>query len=176
MWNKLKPREKRILKLLLATVVVIFGYMFVEPILNDYRQLKTERLELQRTLDGFWDIGDSENARQKAIAQIVPTLKIPVKADQQSILFRDEITKQLQQCGLKAKSMKLRQDKTIKADGYNVWLVECQGQCGYTSITRFVNEVRNNPYYAAMEKLTLKVDSKDRNKMTFHLIVSTYAK
>ena len=176
MWNNLKPREKRILKLLMATAVVIFGYMLIEPILADYQQVKAERLELQGTLDGFLGIGDSENARQKAIAQMVPAFKIPVIATQQSILFRDEITKQLQQCGLKAKSMKLQQNKAIKADGYNVWLVECQGQCEYRSITRFVEEIKQNPYYAAIEKLTLKVDSKDRNKMTFHLVVSTYAK
>jgi len=176
MWNKLKPREKRILKLLMATAVAIFGYILIEPILADYQQLRAERLEQLGTLEGFLDIGDSENARQNAIAQMVPTFKMPVKADQQSILFRDEITKQLQKCGLKANSMKLRQDKTAKVDGYNVWLVECQGQCGYASITRFFNEVRKNPYYAAMEKLTLKVDSKDRNKITYYLIVSTYAK
>ena len=150
--------------------------MLIEPILTDYRQLRAARLERLRTLEDFLGIGDSENARQKAIAQMVPVFKIPVKGDQRSTLFRDGITKQLQQCGLKAKSMQLRQDKTAKVDGYNVWLVECQGQCKSSSITRFVNEVKKNPYYAAIEKLRLKVDSKDRSKITYHLIVSTYTK
>lgn len=174
--KNLKPREKRILKLLLVTAVVIFGYMLIEPLLIDYQQAKAERSQMQQTLDGFLDIGDSESARQKAIAEMVPVFKLPAKADQQSILFRDEITKQLQRCGIKAKSMKLRQNKAIKASGYNVWVVECQGQCGYQSITRFVEEVKKNPYYAAIEKLILKADSKDRNKLTFQLVVSTYAK
>ena len=164
------------MKLLLVTVVLIFGYMLLEPIMKDYQQVKAERLELQGTLDGFLDIGDSENARQTAIPQMVPVFKIPVTAEQQSILFRDEITKQLQQCGMKAKSMQLRQNKPKDTEGYKAWTVECQGQCQYDSIMRFVEEVKKNPYYVAIEKLVLKVDSKDRNKMTYYLTVSTYAK
>ena len=131
MWNKLKPREKRILKLLLATAVLIFGYMLIEPIWKDYQQVKAERLQLQETVDDFRSIQAGDSVRQQAIARRVPVFKMPVKAAQQSVLFRDEITKQLRQCGMKAKSMKLRQNKTKKVDGYKVWTVECQGQGQY---------------------------------------------
>ena len=67
-------------------------------------------------------------------------------------------------------------NKTKKVDGYKVWTVECQGQGQYSSIVRFVGELKKNLYYVAIEKLVLKVDNKDRNKMTYHLVVSTYAK
>jgi hypothetical protein len=176
MWNKLKPREKRIIKLLLITVVLIFGYMLFEPIMKDYHQVKAERLKLQETLDDFLSVCDSDVTRKEAIAQMVPVFKIPVKAEQQSILFRDEITQQLQQCGITAKSMQLRQNKSKDAEGYMVWTMECQGLCQYNSIMRFVKRVEKNPYYVAIEKLVLKVDSKDRNRMTYYLTVSTYAK
>ena len=75
-----------------------------------------------------------------------------------------------------AKSMKLREDKTKKTGEYKSWLVECQGQCEYKSIMKLIEELKKNPYYAAIEKLVLKVDSKNRNSMTFQLVVSTYAK
>jgi Tfp pilus assembly protein PilO len=175
MRKKLQPREKKILILLAVTAVLIFGYMFLEPILDDYQQVEAEQANLQKTLNDFLEVGDRENARQKAVAEKVPTFKLPVESVKQSILFRDELTKQLQQCGLKATSLKMSQNKAIKAPGYNVWLVECQGQCNYQSMVKFFEEVKKNPYYAAIEKLTLKVDSKDRNKMTFQLVVSTYA-
>ena len=176
MWNKLKPREKRILKLLLAMAVLIFGYMLIKPIWKDYQQVRAEHLQLQETVDDFRSIQAGDSVRQQAIARMVPVFKMPVKAEQQSVLFRDEITKQLRQCGMKAKSMKLRQNKTKKVDGYKVWTVECQGQGQYGSIVRFVGGLKKNPYYVAIEKLVLKVDNKDRNKMTYHLVVSTYAK
>jgi hypothetical protein len=176
MWNTLKPREKRILKLLLATAAVIGGYLLIEPLLKDYQQVKAESLQLRQTLDEFLSIQDTESIRQKALAKRVPTFEIPVQAPQQSVLFRDKVTQQLQQCGLRAKSMELRQNKTKKSDGFNVWLVECQGPCQYDGIMRLIEELNKNPYYVGIEKLTLKVDSKDRNQMTFSLAVSTYAK
>jgi hypothetical protein len=176
MWNKLKPREKRILKLLVVTVVLIIGYRLIDPIMKDYRQVKAERLQLRKTLKGFLSDGDSDMARKEAIAKIVPVFKMPVKAEQQSILFRDEITKQLQKCGMMAKSMQLRQKKSKDTNGYKVWTVQCQGQCQYNSVVQFAERVKKNPYYVAIEKLVLKVDSKDRNKMTYYLTVSTYAK
>lgn len=176
MWNKLQPREKRILILLAVTAVLIFGYMLIEPVQKDYQRVKSERARLRRTLNDFLDTGDRDNVRQKAVALRVPTFKYPVQGSRQSILFRDELTKQLQKCGLKAKSLKLHPNKSIKAEGYNVWTLECQGQCKYKSIMRFIDVVKQNPYYASIEKLTLKVDSKKRTEMTFQLVVSTYAK
>ena len=176
MWNKLKPREKRILLLLLATAVLIVGWRLTEPVLKDHQQARAERRQLQKTLDDFLSVQESDIARKDAIARMVPVFKIPVAAEQQSVLFRDKMTQQLQQCGIKAKSLQLRPNKSKDADGYKVWTVECQGQCQYNSITRFIEEVKKNPYYLAIEKLVLKVDSKDRSKMTYHLVVSTYTK
>lgn len=176
MWNKLKPREKRIMKLLLATACLIIGFQLLEPIIQDYQQAKAERLRLQETLDDFLRIQGSDAARQEAIAQMVPVFEIPAQSEKQSILFRDNINQQLKRAGLKANSIQLRQNKSKDTAGYKVWTVECQGQCQYNSIMRFVEEIKKNPYYVAIEKLALKVDSKDRNKMTYYLIVSTYAK
>lgn len=176
MWKKLKPREKRIMKLLLLTAVLILGYNLIEPILKNYQQVKAERLQLRETLDRFLSVRDSDIARKETVARMVPVFKVPVAGEQQSILFRDEITKQLQQCGMKAKSVQLRQKKPKASDSYKIWTVECQGQCQYNSVMRFIEEVKKNPYYAAIEKLVLKADSKDRNKLTYYLTVSTYAK
>jgi len=176
MWNTLQPREKRILKLLLATALLIGGYLLIEPLLKDYRQVKAESRQLRQTLDAFLSIQDSESPRQKALVSMVPTFEIPVQAPQQSILFRDKVTQQLQQCGLRPKSVELRQNKSKKTDGFDHWIVECQGPCQYNSMMRFVEELKKNPYYVGFEKLTLKTDSKNRNQMTFTLAVSTYAK
>ena len=176
MWNKLKPREKRIMTLLLVTAILVFGYMLLGPIIQDYQQVKAERVQLQETLDDFLSIQGSNAASQEAIARMVPVFEIPVQAEKQSILFRDKITQQLQQSGIKANSVQLRQNKSKDTAGYKVWTVECQGQCQYNSIMRFAEEIIKNPYYVAIEKLVLKVDSKDRNKMTYYLTVSTYAK
>ena len=164
------------MKLLLATAILIFGWKLLGPIINDYQQVKAERLQLQETLDDFLSLQGSDAARQEAISQMVPAFEIPVQAEKQSILFRDKITQQLQQSGMKANSMQLRQNKSKDTAGYKVWTVECQGQCQYKSIMRFVEEVKKNPYFVAIEKLILKVDSNDRNKLTYYLIVSTYAK
>ena len=49
MWKSLQPREKRILKLLLATALLIGGYMLIEPLLRDYQQVKAESQQLQQT-------------------------------------------------------------------------------------------------------------------------------
>ncbi|MHC5139879.1 MAG: hypothetical protein ACYSOF_08360 [Planctomycetota bacterium] len=46
MWNKLQPREKRILKLLFLTAAVIVGFMLIEPLVKDFQHTRAERLEL----------------------------------------------------------------------------------------------------------------------------------
>lgn len=175
MWNKLKSREKRILILLGITAAVIFGYLLLEPVIQDYQQVKTERVQLRKTLEAFLVSQDAESQQQKNIASMVPVFTMPVKSEQQSILFRDEVTQQLQRAGIKAKSMQLRQNRAQNAGGYKVWIVECQGECRYDSMMRLVEQLKQNPYYVGIEKLVLKADSKDRNKLTFYLTVSTYA-
>jgi hypothetical protein len=40
----------------------------------------------------------------------------------------------------------------------------------------FLSKLKQNPYYVAIDQLSLKVDEKDRNKVDFTITVSTFSK
>lgn len=174
----LTQRDKRTLKLSAIAVAVIVGwFMIVEPTLGSYRSLRSERDHLQKQLDRLTGIQNGVGSiKYKELADRVPKFELPQDAARQGVLFRDELTRQLQKAGLQARTVQLRDNRGKRQDGFAVLTVDCQGRGGYEPMLKLLADLKQNPYYVGIEKFSLRVDAKNRNEMTFQLAAFTYAK
>lgn len=173
----LTQRDKRTLKLTAAAAVLIVGYFLVfEPLMASYQQKRIQRDQLQRQLNRLTSIqGGIGAVRFKELTDRVPVFEMPVAAAEQGLLFRDELTRQLQQAGIQARTLQLRDNRGKREDGFAVLTVDCQGRCEYQQMLRLLSELKRNPYFVGVEKFSLRVDTRNRNEMTFQLAVFTYA-
>ena len=178
MMKPLTQRDKRTLKLTVAAAVLIVGYfMAAEPALTSYTTLRSERDQLQRQLTRLTGVQGGIGAiRFKEIMDRVPVFEMPEAAAEQGVLFRDELTRQLQRAGIQARTLQLRDNRGKRQDGYAFLTVDCQGRCSYEQMLRLLGDLKQNPYYVGIEKFSLRVDTRNRNEMTFQLAVFTYAK
>lgn len=174
----LTQRDKRTLKITGAAAVLIVGYFLaLEPMATSYRSLRDQRDRLQRQLDRLTGIQSGIGAiRFKELTDRVPVFEMPVAPAEQGLLFRDELTRQLQRAGIQARTLQLRDNRGKREDGFAVLTVDCQGRCEYEQMLRLLSDLKRNPYYVGVEKITLRVDTRNRNEMTYQLAVFTYAK
>jgi Tfp pilus assembly protein PilO len=176
--KQLTQRDKRAIVLMAVSAVLIFGYFMVfEPALVRYRSLRDERNRLQKQLDRLTKIKSGIGAAQfKELADRVPVFEMPADAAQQGVLFRDELTRQLEKAGIQARTLQMRDNRGKRQDGFSVLTVDCQGRCSYEQMLQVLADLKRNPYYVGVEKFSLRVDTRNRNEMTFQLAVFTYAK
>lgn len=173
----LTQRDKRTLKLTaMAGVLIVVYFLALEPMLASWQQMRSQRDQLQRQLDRLTGIQSGIGAiRFKELTDRVPVYEMPSAAAEQGLLFRDELTRQLQRAGLQARTLQLRDNRGKRENGFAVLTVDCQGRCEYEQMLRLLADLKRNPYYVGVEKLSLRVDTRNRNEMTFQLAVFTYA-
>jgi hypothetical protein len=174
----LTQRDKRALKLMAIGGLLIIGYFKIfEPVMESYRSLRCQREQLQKQLGRLTRIQNGTGeAQYKELFARVPALEMPKESAPQGVLFRDELTQQLQKAGIQARTLQLRESRAKRQDGFEVLTVDVQGRCGYEPMLRLLEDLKHNPYYVGVEKCVLRVDAKNRNEMTFQLAVFTYAK
>jgi hypothetical protein len=170
MFSKLNKRDKRALKLCIAGVVIIpVLFLYALPCLEDWRvvrgQLSSRREKIKSVTS------DSRLASQ------VLNFEVPRDEKLQGSLFRDEFSRQLKKAGIKAKSVQFvssRKDRRVS--GYKSLFLQCRAECSFEQVVSLLAALKANPYFVGVESVTLKCDSKDRNKMNVVLTVSTFAK
>ena len=174
----LTQREKHTLRFTAAAAVVIVGYFgAVEPMAASWQAKRTQRDRLQRQLDRLTGIQNGIGAiRFKELTDRVPVFEMPVAASEQGLLFRNELTRQLQKAGIQARTLQLRDNRGRRQDGYAVLTIDCQGRCEYPQMLNLLEDLKQNPYYIGIEKFSLRADARNRKEMTFQLAVFTYAK
>lgn len=171
MFDKLSQRDRRALKLgIVGVVLVPMFFLCIVPWFEDWRQVR-EQLTARRQMMKKISTVDSR------LFSLVPKFAIPRDEKSQGTLFRDEFSKQLKQAGINAKSVQLvSARKQQRVSGYKCLQLQCRGECRFEQVMDLLAALNGNPYFVAVEAITLKCDTKDRNKMDITLTVSTYAK
>jgi type II secretory pathway component PulM len=171
MFEKLSERDKRALKLgIVGVVLVPVFFLCIVPWFEDWRQVR-EQLSARRQMMKKITTVDSR------LFSLVPKFSIPRDEKSQGTLFRDEFSKQLKQAGINAKSIQLvSARKQQRVSGYKCLQLQCRGECRFEQVMDLLAALNGNPYFVAVEAITLKCDTNDRNKMDITLTVSTYAK
>lgn len=175
MKRALTQRERGLLLACGVAAAVLLTYaLIVEPWVARRRSLAAEHQRLSRQIEliGRWE----QTSGAKPMRLSASAAELPVGADQQALLFRNKLTEQIQKAGLQARAVQLRDQRNRIENGYTVVSVDCQGRGSYEAVLNLLADLERNPYYAGLEKLSLRVDAKDRNQLNFQITAITYAK
>jgi type II secretory pathway component PulM len=179
MFERLNPREKRVLILCLtACGVMLIYFLGLEPLTRDWADVH-QRLKAAREKAALLklDPQSPQTQRQKKLLEIVPVLEMPKPSELQGPLFQEAFTNQLKKAGLMSKRLQLVRGRSLRIDtaGPVVLNVTSQGSGSYEQILSLLADLPQNPYYAGVQKLSIKPDAKDRQKLDWEITVFTYA-
>lgn len=173
--NQLNQRERRTVLICLALgAVMLVWFLLLEPVVNQARQLRGQlQKERQKLNILLAKEGSSDALKQKNLTMAVPVLEMPVAAEKQIELLRDKVTQQLQQAGVQVKNFTFTTGIAQGPGATDIASLRCQGRCQFTSLVRFLDELRKNPYYLGIEELSIKTDEKNRQNLEIAFTVST---
>lgn len=175
MRRALTERERRLVWLcgLVAAALLVYT-LWVEPLASRWKTRAAEYQQLSQQIELIrrWQQSGGLKGMRVSAAMVAA----PLRADQQALLFRNKLTEQIQKAGLQARTVQLRDQRNRTENGYTVISVDCQGRGSYEAVLNLLADLEHNPYYVGLEKLSLRVDAKDRNQLNFQITAMTYAK
>jgi glutamate/tyrosine decarboxylase-like PLP-dependent enzyme len=174
--NQLNQRERKtLLVCLVACAAMLLWFLVLEPGVKQGRQLRSQLQQQRQKLSILLaKEGTSEALKQKNLTQAVPMLEMPTASEKQNQLLRDKITQQLGQAGVQVKNFTFSSGIAQGPGATDVITLRCQGKCQFTSLARFLDDLRKNPYYVGIEELSIKTDEKNRQNLDIAFTVSTF--
>ncbi|MBN1126853.1 MAG: hypothetical protein JXA82_17740 [Sedimentisphaerales bacterium] len=178
MWNKLSQRDRRALLLGSVAIVVIFIYLFAGEWLTEWQLVRSDLKEMRVQLKAIeQQAAGKPTARQIATLTAVPKFEMPVKEEEQAVLFRNEFNEQIKQSGIKAKSLDYLASKKITGvGGYKTLRLQCKSRCNLSQVLDLLGNLNNNPYLVGVEEIQIRPDQRNRQEVDLTLTVSTFAK
>ncbi|MEN6306578.1 MAG: GspMb/PilO family protein [Anaerohalosphaeraceae bacterium] len=174
--EKLNPRERKIAVFCtVAGGLMVIYFLIAEPIMLKAGQIHSRRKQQQENLSMLLaEEGSVEAMKLKNLTAAVPVLEMPVEADKQVQLLRDQLTKQIQQAGIQVKNFQFQTGSATGPNASSLIMLQCRGRCQFPAIVKLLEELKKNPYYVGVEELTLRVDERNRQEMDFTFTVSTF--
>lgn len=173
--HQLNQRERRTVFICLgAAAAMLVWFLLVEPVVRQGRQLRSQlQKERQKLNILLAKEGSSDALKQKNLIMAVPMLEMPVSAEKQIELLRDEVTRQLQQAGVQVKNFTFTTGIAQGPGASDIASLRCQGKCQFSSLVRFLDDLRKNPYYLGIEELSIKTDERNRQSLEIAFTIST---
>jgi type II secretory pathway component PulM len=174
--NQLNQRERKtVLISLVVCAAMLLWFIVLEPAARQGRQLHSQLLLQRQKLNSLLAReGTVDALKQKQLTQAVPMLEMPTASEPQSQLLRDKITQQLQQAGIQVKNFQFSTGIVQGPGATDMITLRCQGKCQFSSLARFLDDLRKNPYYVGIEELSIKTDEKNRQNLEIGFTVSTF--
>ena len=175
---KITERDKKTLKIAVIVVLVIVGYRFGWPRIQDWFETRS-LLAARRDQLKLIAPGSDEEAIKAAeeLNRTVPIFEMPAEEEDQAVLFRDKFNEQVKKAGIKVKTLQPVGSRSSKrVGGVKVLKFQCRGKCSLDQILNLLADLDSNPYLAGIEDISMKCDTKDRRQMDLVLTVSTFAR
>jgi Tfp pilus assembly protein PilO len=174
--NQLNQRERKtVLICLVACAAMLLWFLVIEPVVKQRQQIRGQLKQQRQKLSVLLaKEGTVDALKQKKLTQTVPMLEMPTSSEKQTQLLRDKITQQLQQAGIQVKNFQFSTGVVQGPGATDVITLRCQGKCNFTSLARFLDDLRKNPYYVGIEELSIKTDEKNRQNLEIAFTVSTF--
>ncbi|MHC4168993.1 MAG: hypothetical protein ACYSWQ_18740 [Planctomycetota bacterium] len=170
---KLSEKDIRALKLGAVSTVLIVLLLAGLRWKEHWGQARIEGQVLKAKLK---DIDLSETKR-KGLMAIVPAFKMPVGAEEQGFLFRDEFNKQLKDAKIKNDPLVTIPNKRSPLTGYRSLHLSCKAsKCQFSQVLDLLARLNENPYLVGIEEFSLKIDPKKRTEVELNITVSTFTK
>ncbi len=168
---QISRKDKRALMLGLAAVFAIFLFMVLDPAFGKWGSARVKTAANLRSIQNAADIGGK--TRIQGILSVVPVFEMPKDRQNQMMLFSNKINEQFKQSGINPTNL---QYVSVAKTKEKKLQLQCKAICVMDQALDFLSKLKQNPYYVAIDQLSLKVDEKDRNKVDFTITVSTFSK
>lgn len=177
MMSKMNPRDQRALKLgaLALILMVVVG---AGP--RVWQRIGELKRQVQQMEDTLRQMAGPSTEQQAGLLHVVPAFAMPRDAEHQKFLFRDRLAEQFKKIGLKEEPLNVEKAGTRSIGGFKRLDISYQGKCKFEQILDVLVALKENPYYAGVEALTIKCDPKQppeqRREVEFNIVVSTFVK
>lgn len=179
MFDRISDRDKRTLKFGAVAVVIILGWMFATPWLDEWKSTRAMLKAKREQLKVIAPESDSKAAQAaEQLAQAVPVFEMPTLEKKQAPLFRDKFNEQLKRAGINVKTFQPIGKSAKRMPGEKVKLLrfQCRGKCSLDQVLNLLADLNSNPWLAGIDEFTIKCDQKDRRKMDLVMTVTTFVK
>ncbi|MBN1817357.1 MAG: hypothetical protein JW828_08345 [Sedimentisphaerales bacterium] len=178
MWNRLSQRDRRAVLWGSLAIALIVIYLFAGEWLSDWQMTRSDLKEMRIQLKAIeQQAAGKPTARQIAAMTAVPKFEMPVKEEEQLVLFRNEFNEQIKRAGIKAKSLDYLASKKIAGvGGYKTLRLQCKSRCNLSQVLDLLGNLNSNPYLVGVEEIQIRPDQRNRQEVDLILTVSTFAK
>jgi hypothetical protein len=173
---KLSQRDVRALKIGVVAAILVLISVGLTKWFENWR-------EIEKQLDG-----EKQNlslmvlpeVKRAGLMSIVPKFEMPLdKPDQQLFNFRDKLSEQIKQAGIKSEPLQEVATKgSVPPPGYKLLCLKCtSSKCSFQQVLDLLAKLNENPYLFAVEEFKIaKSDPKKPNEIKLDLTVSTLIK
>ena len=178
-FNSLSVRDRRAVLLGTAAIVLILLYLVIGlPLAKDWSQIRDELKMYQAKLNVINGSTAGSKAKITGLYQTVPFVELPEDEDVQRKLFWDKTYDQLKNAGIAVSSgpsyIASTKKKTTLAFG--TLRLKFSGTCKYDQLLKFLSQLRENPYWVAIEEFSVKSDEKKPGQVNIDMTVETFVK
>lgn len=169
-------RDKRTLIIAgIAAAVILLWFGVLDGWFSDWKKVRAELKVKQAKVDS---VSGSANlsAADKGLLSIVPVFEMPLPEQQQGPAYMKKINEQLKKLGIRAELKFLRTVGAKTASGYKTLRLQSQGKCKYTQVMDLLAKLYENPYFVAVEQLSITADPKKPGEVEFTLVTSGFSK
>ncbi|NQT95817.1 MAG: type 4a pilus biogenesis protein PilO [Candidatus Omnitrophica bacterium] len=156
--NKLSPREKNILYVVIGVVIIALSYNFlIGPLINQWnsinRNIKLSKIKLQKSLS----VIKKKPEIDKEYATYAARMKSKGSDEQDITQILNELETLSRKANLKITSMR---PKPSKDKGYyKRFVVEIETESPMQSLMKFIYDVKNSPQLLKVDRLNLSTKS-----------------
>jgi hypothetical protein len=181
MWNKLSydtltDRERRAVMIAAVCLAAILLGMVIPKWWSHWSQIRTQISEDQFLLDQ----AAKGDFNPPGLAALVPVFEMPKDMEAQKVLFRDEVNRQLTQAQMPSAPLQIEPVAKQMVGKFNRLTLKYKGTCRFEQLLDFLAMLKNNKYYAGVEDLVLRADSKktaqERQTIEVEMTISTLFK
>ena len=173
---KITDRDKR--TLILASIAAIVIILWFGVLDEWFANWKTVRADLDLKQAKFDSVAASPNlsAKDKGLFSIVPVFEMPADEQQQTRTYMKKINEQFKKLGIKAELKFLKTLSSKSTAGYRTLRLQANGKCKYTQVMDLLAKLYENPYFVAVEQMSVTADEKKAGEVELTIVISTFAK
>jgi hypothetical protein len=181
MWNKLSlerltDKERRMVMIGAVCVAAILVGTVVPKWWSHWSRIRTQIKDNQRLLDQ----ASKGEFNPPGLAALVPVFEMPKDMEAQKVLFRDEINRQLTGAQMPSAPLQIEPATKQVVGKFSRLSLKYKGTCRFEQLLDFLAMLKNNKYYAGVDELILRADSKktaqERQTLEVEMTISTLFK
>jgi len=170
--GQIDERNARALKFGAVAVGAIVLFYTVSVWAEHWGKVREELAQKRGQLAVF----ESEN-KLRGLVNLVPVLEVPAAEQEQKVKFRNRVNEQLKAAGINAEPLQILSGSGRGAPaGYELLRVRVEGGCKFEQMLGFLAGLKENEHLAGVEEFSFDCDEKNREQVTFDMVLSTFVR